>query len=460
MKWFPLFAITAVLFIISACKKEKFTTDKNAYIATSDTLLHFDTVFTATGSVTKQLKIFNINDQAIRISNLELVGGNSSSFKINVSGAAGTAFGNIDLAAGDSLYVFITVNAPANNQRLPFLLEDSIKIAYNGNTQYVKLDAYGQNAHFLRNASISHDATWINDLPYVLLDSFSVAPGTTLTIQKGVHIFCHANTPFYIGGSLQINGGKDSADRVVFANDRLDEPYKDQPGTWDGLYFSAGSSGNTLNYTIIKNAKQGIAADNLSRVSLSQCIIDNCPNAGIVAYNSTFKAINCLVSNCSNNVYISAGGNYAFVNCTLASYNTKYFFHEYPVLSVSNSSDDNSVTNPLKALFRNSIIYGETNYMVKDEVVVNSQGNTSVEVAFENTLYSSPTENPAIKYTNCLPLTDPLFKMTDQENNTFDFHLQSTSPCINAGLPSGINIDLDGNARDARPDLGCYEAQP
>ena len=334
MKGFFLLTIAVLLLIVSSCKKDTFITDKNAYLLTSDTALHFDTVFTTVGSITRQLKIFNINDQKIHISNLQLMGGNSSFFKMNVSGSPGAMFNDIDLAAGDSLYVFLTVNARSNNQHLPFLIQDSIQITYNGNTQYVKLDAYGQNAHFLRNVSITQDTTWSNDLPYVLMDSFSVAAGATLKIEKGVHVFCHANTPFYVVGSLQINGGKDSADRVVFANDRLDVPYKDHPGTWEGLYFTSGSTGNVLNYTIIKNAKQGVAADDLSRVSLNECIIDNCPGAGIITYNSTFKAVNCLISNCSNNVYILGGGSYSFVNCTISSYNTKYFYHDYPVLSV------------------------------------------------------------------------------------------------------------------------------
>ena len=460
MKGFFFLTITVLLLIVSSCKKEKFITDKNAYIATSDTVLHFDTVFSGVGSVTKQLKIFNINSQQLRISNLQLMGGTNSFFKMNVSGAAGTTFNDIDLAAGDSLYVFVTVNAPANNQHLPFLLQDSIQITFNGNTQYLKLDAYGQNAHFLRSVSITHNTTWTNDLPYVLLDTFSIASNAKLTIEKGVHVFCHANTPFYIEGSLQINGGKDSADRVVFANDRLDAPYNDQPGTWEGLYFSPGSTSNILNYAIIKNAKQGVAADNLSRVSLNQCHIDNCSDAGIITYNSTFKAVNCLISNCSNNVYVVGGGNYAFENCTMASYSTIYFYHEYPVLSISNASADGSITNPLQAGFRNCIIYGETSNMISDEVAVDQVGSSSFQVVFENTLYNSPAENPLIKYNNCLPLIDPLFKMIDQEKNIFDFHLQPTSPCINAGVPSGINIDLDGNIRDAQPDIGCYEAKP
>ena len=131
-----------------------------------------------------------------------------------------------------------------------------------------------------------------------------------------------------------------------------------------------------------------------------------------------------------------------------------------PYYQLSNASNDGSVTNPLKAVFRNCIIYGETNNTVKDEVAVNHQEGSSFEVEFENTLYNSPAEDPSITYIDCLPLIDPLFKTIDQEQNIFDFHLQSGSPCINAGALPGIKIDLDGNARDAQPDIGAYEAKP
>jgi hypothetical protein len=39
-----------------------------------------------------------------------------------------------------------------------------------------------------------------------------------------------------------------------------------------------------------------------------------------------------------------------------------------------------------------------------------------------------------------------------------DLHLKDSSPCINAGTPDGAPLfDLDGNPRDALPDMGAYE---
>jgi len=48
---------------------------------------------------------------------------------------------------------------------------------------------------------------------------------------------------------------------------------------------------------------------------------------------------------------------------------------------------------------------------------------------------------------------DPLF--VDPAND--DFHLQSTSPCINAGTDVGLAEDMEGNPVDYAPDIGAYE---
>jgi hypothetical protein len=57
----------------------------------------------------------------------------------------------------------VTINPNAN--QLPFVVQDSIKIDYNGNTRFVQLDALGQNARFLRDRRVTSDTTWNNNLP-------------------------------------------------------------------------------------------------------------------------------------------------------------------------------------------------------------------------------------------------------------------------------------------------------
>jgi len=195
-------------FIIS-CKKDSFIISPDAFLFTSADTLHFDTVFTSAGSVAQSFKIFNANDQKLLLSKVELAGGNTSAFKLNVDGAPGSNFSNIEIAPNDSIYVFVEVNIDPNGADLPFLVQDSISISYNGNEQWVQLDAFGQNAHFIRNSSVTKDTAWDNELPVVLLGQFIVNEGKTLTINKGVQVYCHADTKIIVNGSLHATGEND-----------------------------------------------------------------------------------------------------------------------------------------------------------------------------------------------------------------------------------------------------------
>jgi hypothetical protein len=450
------FFFTFFVFIIS-CKKTSFITSPDALLFTSADTLHFDTVFTGTGSVTQSFKIFNANDQKLLISNVQITGGNSSSFKINVDGSPGVNFSNIEIAPNDSIYVFVTASVNHNAINLPFLVQDSLQINYNGNVRWVQLDAYGQNAHFLQNAVITKDTSWSNDLPVVILGPLTVTPGKTLTISKGVRIYCHADTKIIIEGSLHISG--ESSARVVFTGDRLDDYYKDLPASWQGIIFSESSESNMINYADFKNAKDAITINGLSnaslKVNLNECIINNASGYGVLSDHSSINAINCLIYNCGSNIQIAGGGNYNFTNCTIAGYSTNFVSHANPCLSISNS-DSSDQTFPLNANFTNTIFYGEEGF-VTDEIAVQQSGNTSFNVNFENDLYKGNVSTGNI--VNCIQNVDPLFVNIDASKNEFDFHLQPASPCINAGKKVSVSTDLDGTSRDAIPDIGCYESK-
>ena len=243
-----------------SCNKESVTTNSDAFIRTDTDTLHFDTVFTSTGSASQVFKIFNDNNKGLKIQSIQLAGGASSPFKMNVDGIAGAQTSNVEIAANDSAYVFITVTINPTASNLPFIIRDSIQINYNGNTKWVQLDAFGQNAHFLRNKNITANETWTNDLPYVIVEGLQVKPGVTLTINEGCKIYMHADAPFIVEGSLHVNGDKWDSTRVVFSGDRLDEPYRDFPASFPGIIFTETSQDNILHYAIIKNAYQGIVS--------------------------------------------------------------------------------------------------------------------------------------------------------------------------------------------------------
>lgn len=458
-----LLVCSFILFYGASCKKESFITDSNALIFTSADTLHFDTVLTSVGSITKSFKIFNLNDQKIKLNSISISGGSSAAFKINVNGVPGNSFSDIDIAANDSMYVFVLASIDPDASNVPFIVEDSIQIQYNGNTKFVQLDAYGQNANFLRNAVISNDTIWNNELPFVILGSLTVQAGVRLTINEGVKIYCHADAPVLINGSLHTSGNKYDSTRVIFTGDRLDEDYKNLPGSWPGIFFFASSSDNILQFTTIKNALQGIIAESVNHgsdasIRLKQCIFDNILDAGIVSVNSKIDAENCLMRNCGSNSINLQGGTYNFLHCTAASYATYLLNHTSPVLSVSDITEAGQIF-PLDAHFVNCIFYGESGFF-DDELAIQNQG-ADFMITMENVLYKS-AGNALISFTNSIQNQDPQFAAIDFENNLYDYHLQPTSPCIDAAKTTGVIIDLEGNPRNSSvnsPDIGCYEYQ-
>lgn len=459
-----LLLILSVTLLLLACKKDSFITSADASVSITADTLHYDTVFTTVGSVTQSFKIINENNQKLRLSSVKLMGDVASKYKMNVDGIATTEANNLEIEANDSVYVFVQVNVDPNAENLPFIIRDSIQVSYNGNNELIQLEAWGQNAHFFRNKEIITNETWTNDLPYVIQGYLYVDVNRTLTIEKGCRIYVHADAPIIIDGSLKTNGEKDTIDRVYFRGDRLDEPYKDFPAAWPGIYFRNDSKDNVLNYAVIKNSFQSIAAEGPSsngnpKVILNQCVIENSYDAGIIALNSSINATNCLISNCGKNIAIGKGGEYQFTHCTVVSYSNNYIQHKDPVLTMSDT--DGTTTKRLEALFRNCIFWGE-NELVENEVVIQKTGSNGI-ITFNQVLWKVKTIPDNITTIPPQPVNNqsPLFDSIDVSKQYYNFRLREGSPAIDSGANFGIAIDLDGNTRSlgTKPDLGCFEKQ-
>ncbi|HSB91741.1 MAG TPA: hypothetical protein VLC28_01430, partial [Flavitalea sp.] len=84
------------------CEKNQVIYDSSSSTTLSADTIRFDTVFTTAGSITKTLKIFNLNDQKLLISSIRLAGGSNSPFKININGQVTTQELQVELPAGDS----------------------------------------------------------------------------------------------------------------------------------------------------------------------------------------------------------------------------------------------------------------------------------------------------------------------------------------------------------------------
>jgi hypothetical protein len=395
------------------------------------------------------------------------MGGSQSAFNININGIAADQLNNIEIAANDSIYVFVSVTINPNSNNLPFIISDSISIIYNGNENFVQLQAYGQNAHFLNHENIDGNVTWTNDLPYVILGSLQIDTTATLNINAGCKIYTHADAPILVDGTLKINGEKNN--EVIFTGDRLDIDYRDLPASWPGIYFRPTSNNNEMKFAIIKNANQAVfvSAPSINatpKLSIHQCIIDNAFDAGLLIKNSFVNVDNSLISNCGNNINIINGGEYHFTNCTAVAYSNVFMLHRNPVLQVNNFSYENSnlITNDISATFSNCIFWGDGG-IIDDEVMVNKEGSNLFNVIMSNCLYKSANGiNNAVLNSNIIN-EDPVFDSIDVVKNYYDFRIIKTisSPAIDNGGNISFPLDLDNQPRQSgiSTDIGCYEKQ-
>jgi azurin len=462
MKNLSFLILSLSVLLHASCTKDKFITSPDARISFSVDTVRFDTVFTSAGSITQTVKIFNLNNQKLNISSIELMGGRQSSFRINADGIPGPLVNNLEIDPNDSLYVFVTVNINPNAAESPFLVNDSIRINHNGVNSQIQLQAYGQNAHYYRGVAITSNTTWDKTLPYVILGGLQVDTGITLTINAGTRIYLHADAPFIVDGTVIANGTK--KDSITFQGDRLDKDYRDFPAAFPGIFFANTSRNNTLRYVIVKNGYQGIVCEQQSatypKLELNQCTVNNIYDAGILGINSSIKAVNCLVSNCGVNILLTDGGNYEFTHCTAASYNDLFIQHKKPVLVISNwDSTSQLLTYDLQVLLQNNIFWGESGN-IDDEVLVSRKGNKPFNVLMENNLFKAKNTPPNTTLINNLQNQPPLFDSVNEALRYYDFRIgRYPSPAVNAGKNLGIPVDLDGNPRDSKPDIGSYEKQ-
>jgi hypothetical protein len=465
--WFKYcLLLIAYCLLQTSCKKDSFITSNEAKVNISADSLKYDTVFTTAGSVTKSFKIINENNQKLLLSKIKLMGGVLSSYKMNVDGVPTTEANNIEVAANDSIYVFVTALINPSVANLPFVISDSIQINYNGNNRYVQLQAFGQNAIFLRNQTISTNTIWSNAKPYVILDGLKIATNTTLTIPQGTKIYLHANAPILVDGTLIASGTKNN--EVVFNGDRLDVNYKDLPASWPGIYFREFSKDNFLQFAVIKNAYQAVVVEKPSvnanpKLIVQQCVIDNSFKEGLLCVNTQVQVNNSLISNCGSNVFLSYGGNYTFTNCTVAAYSSKYVTHKNEVLGITNFANTASgvLTANLSATFRNNIFWGDAGF-IDNEIQIAKQGGTPFTVLFENNLYRNATDPTNATLTNNIVNMPPAFDTVDVTKNIFDFRItkDAAAPGINKGKAASFVKDLDDKNRSVGlPDIGCYEKQ-
>jgi hypothetical protein len=111
-----LLLIVSICALVS-CREYKVSNDPSLRLTFSCDTLHFDTVFTAQGSATAQIMVYNRNKNALRINRIWLDDG--TSFRVNVDGEADLSqLKDITLNGGDSLFVFVRTDIDTTKSKV------------------------------------------------------------------------------------------------------------------------------------------------------------------------------------------------------------------------------------------------------------------------------------------------------------------------------------------------------
>ncbi len=458
-----------------SCKKTA-TLTQGGILKFSDDTLKFDTVFTAEGSFTTGILIYNPQNEAVMVNSVRMESGASSFFHLNVDGRTGTNATNIRIAPHDSIYVFATVKINPNDTTNPFLIVDHLIANMNGRDFSMTFTAYGQNAHYIVSDSITATTTtWLTDLPYVVIHNCIVAPNCTLNIPPRCRVYMHqdARIIMYWFSVLNIGQGSTTGDSVVFQGDRLDRAYFGYigyPGEWCGIWLIGKSTAN-ISHTIIKNCggdgqywqyltkPAAIRVDDSAVLNIDHSIVKNSIGFGILNFQGTVNASNCLVHTTGGAAFVNLQGGYdSLVNCTFANYGTAAVAHSSePTVALLNYfrlDQTHIYFGDLNGIMKNCIVYGS----LDSELICDSSANAAASFRIDHCLVKMGTiREPFVTFAPMIFNQDPMFK--DPQNG--DFHLKTGSPAIDKGNGISSGTDLDDKPRvvNSNVDIGCYESQ-
>lgn len=459
-------SVLLVLFLMlfNSCQEgNDFSDSEELTLSFSNDTIRFDTVFTTLGSATKQFKIYNRNNNSLTIQSIELVNASKSGFRMNIDGEKGTKLTNVDILKKDSLYGFIEVTVDPTNTKNPMLIRDSIRLVVNGNIQYVQLEAVGQDVYIWNDKVVTTDSVITGDKPLLIYNSLTISKGVTLEVQKGTTFFLRNNATIDVYGNIIVQGTVQET--IVFRGSRFDNidgniPYDNTPGQWNGITFHAESYGNVLKNVIVKNAVRGVtfspADTQYKKAELTNTIVQNTSEYGLLAINCYIDFQNCLFVNSKGAAVSLIGGKYSFLHCTLANY-YRWTMRQKECLAIGNVYEGKAYDLD-KCDFINSIVSGSAS----GELLLSDVSTVGYNYRFQNCLIKA-SEQKNEHFVNTVWNADPLFvNINNNKDYSYNFELQATSPAIGKADRSYsllLPYDLKGRSRlaDTDPDIGCYE---
>lgn len=473
-----------------SCSEIKFTENPAQDLTFSVDTLQFDTVFTTVGSSTRLLKVYNQNEDAVRISNIYVDRGESSQFRLNIDGITTNMATDVEILANDSMYIFVevTVNPDAPLTESPFVIGEDLIFEFYGKEQSVLLEAFGQNANYFPSKSAKgsinqltcnlQEVVWDDPKPYVIY-GILVIDSCDLVLPAGTQIYIHGGISNIDGtiwneGLIAFNSNSTlisqgtAENPVIIQGDRLEPVFENVPGQWTGIWFLPGSKSNKLEYTTVKNSIFGIRVDSSSTLSLNNSQILNTSNQGLLGIHSTIFATNCLFhSNGLNSVALTYGGTYTFSYSTIANYG-----NQASGLRIDNFRCEPTpipctgqiFANKVVANFTNCIITGSGDDELELEDIFNGDDPSQFSYSFKNCIIKADELLDENGYPTLIEDSEGSFLTTNQDTLFVDidddiYRLDTMSIGEGRAIPlPSVAIDILGNDRDAMtPDIGCYE---
>lgn len=479
---FRLLVIVGILCLLAGCREYKVSDNPTLRLVFSKDTLRFDTVFTAQGSATLQMKVYNPNRSALLIDRVWLNEGKA--FRVNVDGEPNLELlKNLKIYGHDSLFVFVRVNIDTLNQNNPVLVTDQLCFhLHSGTTQQVELEAYGQDVERLGKIGQGvHQYplgyTFKATKPYLVYDTMAVLG--KLKIEAGATIYMHAGACIFAYDDIEAKGKQEAP--IRFCGDRIDRlfdsvPYRYAAGGWDGLYaVNDGMSKRTytLEYVDILSGNIGLYCYGNAlrqRLQMKGCRIHNHTQYGLVLINTDAEVSNTEISNCASYCVYCAGGTHKFVHSTIASY---FGYTNIRIQSVAKEDaaavyiDNLSKTAPETVTsFYNSIITGYRS----NQLVVATPLDRYYPGAFVGNYLKTDSLDLPHAVANVYWHAEDTVKVFRndfyryKEYVYYDFHLDSLSPAIGAGdsiVALDYEFDRDGVSRaGVKPDAGCYQYRP
>lgn len=309
--------------MLLSCEQETFVRDGGeVQLAFSIDTVAFDTVFTTMGTATQKVTVYNRSDDNLILSSVTLEKGRTSRFRLNVDGDTSMVAHDVEIEAGDSIFVFVQANINPNDEQSPFLVEDAVSFS---NGQRLPLTAWGRNAvyHITPRDSVwlrIGNETWTDSLPHVVVGNVLVSEDCTLRLTAGaeVHFATNAMLIVYSAARLLVQG---TAERpVLLTSLRHDGWYRFLPGQWQTVWFYNYSTGNMIDHAVIENATGGLRCYPGAQLTVSNSMLRSISDCAIIGQGATVTGNNLLVYDCLAGFTALMGGSYDFRHCTFANY--------------------------------------------------------------------------------------------------------------------------------------------